>query len=776
MSELIGRKLGQYEITALLGEGGMATVYRAHQESMGRDVAIKIIESKLACNPEFSKRFDREARTIAALSHSHILKVFDYGRQDDLIYLVMELLPGGSLTDLIKRKPLDLPDAVRLLDQVGDALDYAHGLGIIHRDLKPQNVLLDARGNAILTDFGIAKLLNETTALTHSGIAMGTPFYMSPEQCQGGTIDARSDLYALGIMLFEMLTGDVPFKSDTPISLLYMHINQAPPSVRQNRPDLPEAVELVIRKALAKQPAARFQSAGEMVAAFRTAITGVIPAGLEETEPPGERTARTPIPAIPAARVRMPHEETQVQPVQRSGRTMLVLGSLALVVIVGIAVILLSGRGGGEVTPITAAASATAPVIAANPTETAVPVLSSTFTFTATDNPTQTPAPSQTSTFTPTVTDTATETFTSTATDTATLTETSVPSLTPTETLDPIRAAETIYFSGLTLTATQWTLTPSPNFTETVEARLTEMAVAAYTQTPTPSDTPTFTLTPTVTFTSTLTPTVTVTATLTSTFTHTPTSTYTPAYTPTVAPTPAPTLIPAGTSNKVWTPVERDFNGVTMVLVPAGCFMMGSTDVSTYEQPVHEVCFEQPFWIDKYEVTIGQFNDFSGQAAQPSYWKDEDRPREQITWIEAEAFCTKRRIRLPTEAEWEYAVRGPEGLIYPWGNTFVDHNVVYFYNSGNQSAKVGSRPGGVSWVGAYDMSGNIFEWVADRYDEYYYTSSPKINPQGPSSGQYHVLRGGSWINDDSTMRGAGRSRGGDLGSSFMGFRCARSYQ
>lgn len=212
MSGLIGQRLGQYELLSLLGRGGMATVYRARQASMERDVAIKIIDPRLAESPDFVKRFEREARTIASLSHPHILKVFDFGQFGEHLYLVMELLKGGSLANLIQKGPLPLDIVEKVLDQVASALDYAHEQEIIHRDLKPQNVLLDEKGHAFLTDFGIARLLNRGTKLTQSGMVMGTPAYMAPEIWDNQPSDARADIYALGIMLFEMLAGRAHFE------------------------------------------------------------------------------------------------------------------------------------------------------------------------------------------------------------------------------------------------------------------------------------------------------------------------------------------------------------------------------------------------------------------------------------------------------------------------------------------------------------------------------------------------------------------------------------
>ncbi len=228
--------------------------------------------------------------------------------------------------------------------------------------------------------------------------------------------------------------------------------------------------------------------------------------------------------------------------------------------------------------------------------------------------------------------------------------------------------------------------------------------------------------------------------------------------------------------NADWIPMIGEFDDVPMALVPAGCFMMGSEDGSIDERPVHQVCFAVPFWIDVTEVTNAQFQRLGGVAGSSSAWSEPQRPRESITWEEASAFCQRRGMRLPTEAEWEYAARGPDGLVYPWGNNFVSGNAVWNGNSGSRTWDVGSKPGGGSWVGALDMSGNVWEWANDWYGEDYYSVSPGQNPPGPTSGGNRVLRGGSWSSDGYKARAASRYGGTPGGrGDGDGFRCARSY-
>jgi serine/threonine protein kinase/tetratricopeptide (TPR) repeat protein len=271
MSDLTGKRFGQYEIVSLLGQGGMASVYRARQLNIERHVAIKVIKADLVEKTELLARFDREAQTIASLSHPHIVKLFDYGHQDGIVYFVMELMAGGSLAEYLTKgvPPLDSVD--RLLDQIGSALSYAHQQGIIHRDLKPHNVLLDKNGNAILTDFGIAHLLTANTMITQNGETIGTPAYMSPEQWQSRPLDARADIYSLGVILFEMLSGQHPFGGDTPFQIMHKHLYEPLPSLRAMRPELPSSLERVLNTALAKQPKDRFESVDALVKAYEQA-------------------------------------------------------------------------------------------------------------------------------------------------------------------------------------------------------------------------------------------------------------------------------------------------------------------------------------------------------------------------------------------------------------------------------------------------------------------------------------------------------------------------
>lgn len=272
MPELIHQNLGPYHILELIGRGGMAAIYKAYHAPTDRLVAIKVLLDHRAEDPQIVRRFEHEARVITGLEHSNIVPVYDFGREGDLLYLVMRYMRAGTVNDLMRRDALTVGDAVSILRDVSSALDYAHRLEIIHRDIKPNNILVDAGGRANLTDFGLAKVLNDSFDLTRSGTAMGTPAYMAPEQVAGEPVSARTDIYALGVMLYEIVTGVLPFSSDSPMATAMMHLRHELLPPRQVNPLLPASVEEVIQQALRKEPAERFTTAGEMARALTKAV------------------------------------------------------------------------------------------------------------------------------------------------------------------------------------------------------------------------------------------------------------------------------------------------------------------------------------------------------------------------------------------------------------------------------------------------------------------------------------------------------------------------
>lgn len=314
---MIGRTLGGYQIIEQIGMGGMATVYKAYDASTDRYVALKTLPQQYSQDPTFVERFRREARAIAKLEHLHILPVHAYGEDDGVAYLVMRYLPAGTLTSRIRqagRIPLD--EAARLIAQIGSALDHAHSNGVLHRDVKPGNVLIDNDGNTFLTDFGIARMVEGTLDLTGDAI-LGTPQYMSPEQCQGRKdLTPASDQYALGVVLYEMITGRTPFQAETPLAVIHMQMMGSPlPPPTSLVPNLPEDVERVILKALARDPEDRFASCSALAAAFEQAIhSAPTRPGMHPEDPPTVKVdASIPAPVMVSSTTRAP-APTAVKP------------------------------------------------------------------------------------------------------------------------------------------------------------------------------------------------------------------------------------------------------------------------------------------------------------------------------------------------------------------------------------------------------------------------------------------------------------------------------
>jgi serine/threonine-protein kinase len=299
-----GDIIGAFEILEELGRGGMATVYRARQRSMGREVAVKVLPEQFLHDANFLTRFNTEARVIASLEHRSILPVYDFGEAGGTPYIVMRLMPHGSLRARLHSGPLPPAEVARLVTQVAEALDYAHTRGVIHRDLKPDNVLLDAQGHAYLSDFGIAKVL-EASAQTSGARLIGTPNYMAPEQAQGARPSPATDIYALGAMAFEMLTGQPPFQADEFLAVLYKHVNEPVPRLRALNAALPAGLQAVLERALAKDPAARYPTARALAADLEQAVGGAAALPTVTAGPAsvaaGPTIYETPAPSAPVA-------------------------------------------------------------------------------------------------------------------------------------------------------------------------------------------------------------------------------------------------------------------------------------------------------------------------------------------------------------------------------------------------------------------------------------------------------------------------------------------
>ncbi|MFZ0546135.1 MAG: bifunctional serine/threonine-protein kinase/formylglycine-generating enzyme family protein [Candidatus Promineifilaceae bacterium] len=694
-------QIDRYEIKQLIGRGGMASVFAAYDPYFEREVAIKVLPSQYLDDWQFRARFEREARTIAGLEHPAIVPVYDFGEFEGRLFLVMRLMSGGSLADKIKAGPLSLAETVRILGRLAPALDAAHAQGLIHRDLKPGNILFDHWGEPYISDFGIVKVLDdEEVMLTMPGGMVGTPAYMSPEQVEARvTLDGRSDIYAMGCILFEMLTGRLPFKADTPLGIAFMHVTEPVPRLQTFNNRLPIACEQVLAKAMAKDREERYQTAVELSDALRTAMTTVqaAPPKPQQTAPDHTVIERMPSEVqrpqprsqpIQAAESIAP-EISAEKPSEQSGLPRWVWAAAAVLLLVlciggGAAIFTIINNGllqgnGDNGTPLVA------------------------LTGTATS-----------------------ERATPSATSAAVIVEdTSTPTITPS-------------------------------------------------QTPTP--------------------------------------------TPTLTPTPEGPPAQAALGD-LW---GRPVDGMIMAYVPAGSFVMGSDPeldpaAGTAEQPPHEVSLSA-FWIDQTEVTNAMFarfvaamgyvttaeeegtgqiqEDVQSEVVAGTDWQHPSGPDSdlagldnypvlQVSWIDAQAYCSWAGGSLPTEAQWEYAARGPENWLYPWGNTF-DGNLVNFCDANctlpqsNASfddhsarlAPVGSLPDGASWVGAFDLAGNVWEWVADWFSPDYYSNSPVENPTGPETGDGRVLRGGSWYDDAPHVRAGGRGASGPTNRhALYGFRC-----
>ena len=376
MADLTGQTLGKYQLVERLGRGGMADVYKGYQPGLDRYVAVKVLHAHLAEDPEFITRFKREARAVADLHHPYIVQVFDFDVQADNYYMVMEYIEGGkTLKEVLqglaaKNDRLPLETTLEMMGKLADALAYAHGIGMVHRDIKPANVLIPAIERPVLGDFGIARIVGQT-GLTSSGMMVGTPAYMSPEQGKGERGDARSDIYALGIVLYEMLTGHPPYDADTPYAVILKHINDPLVSPRTLIGALPEAIERIVLKCLAKNPDDRFRSMAELRDALRSALaaTRVEPAKETLTVAAPETAVTKPPEALPQLEAKpKPELKPTLQMAQPSRRPIWIVAAVgAVIVVAAIVALIASGGGRPAATPQPTEGASVAPTEPAAP-------------------------------------------------------------------------------------------------------------------------------------------------------------------------------------------------------------------------------------------------------------------------------------------------------------------------------------------------------------------------------------------------------------------------
>ncbi len=796
-----GRAFGKYILESLIGRGGMAEVYKSRHPDLDREVAVKVLHPFLTDTPGFVERFRREARAAASLRHPNIVQIYDFDvTEDGLYYMVMEFIEGESFDKYLLRQPLPLPPA-QIMDfyrQICGALQVAHEKGIVHRDIKPANMMMDRQARPYLADFGIAQIMGDTR-LTQSGMSTGTPQYMSPEQVTGGAISPATDIYALGTMLYQLTTGHLPFEGGNPATIMMNQVTEPPELPRTHVPDISPALESVILKALAKEPADRFENAAALWQALTAAEVGT---AVDVPIPTGVRTKAG------GTAVHLASPDTAVSPEPQptlitatSGTPGWVWPVVALAAVALVTVGFLLARGNGAAPP----AAPTAPAGNSESGEEVVVVATAvpTHTATPTQTPTQTPAPSPT---------------------------------------PPRTGMQFIPGGTFTMGNAQGNADEQPLHEVTVgdffmdETEVTNAAYAqfvaetghvapAYWRQPDPSQ---WQITSQVAYIAgdvndpfmydgmnvrPVTGTISMTldadtdkGALTAVFTGTLRPTANEIYTGTFRieqdfffdGPPFPAFKEGGIGDMVhmhgqsgnelamypemtayigtWGTADLYFNDEllfpdlgTHLMYSDGvrddtsffirradgqcCFSPAAPADSSQDPADPEITYwlfpgadyseAQDFWIALHfeEITELAAPLFRGPAIHPE--GQELYPVTNVTWEDAVAYCEWIGARLPTEAEWEYAARGPQGFLYPWGDERGDVRT----NSANVlagTAPVGSFPEAASPFGLQDMAGNVWEWTADWYDPNYYAQSPPENPTGPANGTEKVARGGGF--------------------------------
>jgi serine/threonine protein kinase len=347
MSFSTGENVGPYRIVEQLGSGGMATVFKAYHASLDRYVAIKVLHPAFKQDPNFLSRFQREARIVAKLQHPAIVPVYDFNEHNGQPYLVMRFIEGETLKARLSEGDLPLPEVVRVMHPVGEALHYAHGQGVLHRDVKPSNVLLTPDGSVFLADFGLARIAQAGESTLSQDALVGTPQYISPEQARGDPdLDVRTDIYSLGVVLYELLIGRVPYQADTPYAVIHDHIYAPLPLPRSIKPGFPEALERVLLKALAKERDDRYASVAELMTAFEAAAQTIISEAPTQALAPeaqqssvADQPEAVPLPIVPATPAPTPESKSKSKKTRWIG-----LGLAAVIIVAVVVLFVVSGN------------------------------------------------------------------------------------------------------------------------------------------------------------------------------------------------------------------------------------------------------------------------------------------------------------------------------------------------------------------------------------------------------------------------------------------------